>query len=164
MGSGEWSGTRRVRHSPAEGVRVRPAEERDLHQVHSIEVIAFGDPWSLEGFRDTLENPRARMEVADDGNGGVLGYAVAWYVADEAEIANLAVSPAARRRGIGALLLLRILDAAATFGAGEVFLEVRESNEAALALYAAQGFTVVGRRKQYYRRPAEDALIMRRTL
>ena len=147
MGSGEWSGARRVRHSPAEGVRVRPAEERDLHQVHSIEVIAFGDPWSLEGFRDTLENPRARMEVAD-----------------EAEIANLAVSPAARRRGIGALLLLRILDAAATFGAGAVFLEVRESNEAALALYAAQGFTVVGRRKQYYRRPAEDALIMRRTL
>jgi len=150
--------------SAKEMVRLRPAEERDLHQVRAIEVASFTDPWTLEGFREMLENPRTRMEVADDGNGEVLGYAVAWYVADEAEIANLAVLPAARCRGIGALLLAHILESAATFGAASVFLEVRESNIAAQALYAAQGFAVIGRRKQYYRRPDEDALIMRRTL
>jgi ribosomal-protein-alanine N-acetyltransferase len=149
---------------PRETVVVRPAEERDLRQVHAIEVASFADPWALEGFRDTMDNSRARTEVADDGGGRVLGYAVAWFVADEAEIANLAVAPAARGRGIGALLLTRILQAAATFGAAAVYLEVRESNAAARALYAAQGFVVAGRRNQYYRKPVEDALIMRRNL
>lgn len=135
-----------------------------MSQVHAIEVASFNDPWSLQGFRDTMANPRNRVEVADDGNGGVLGYSVAWYVAEEAEIANLAVSSAARRCGIGALLLARILEAAGTFGAAAVFLEARESNVAALALYGSQRFVVVGRRKRYYQKPVEDAVIMRCTV
>ena len=144
-------------------IRVRPAEERDIPQVHEIEVASFADPWAVEGFRDSLNSPRTRVEVADDGNGRVFGDSVAWYVADEAEIANLAVRPEARGRGIGGRLLRSILDAAAEMGASRVFLEVRESNAAARELYDSEGFTVVGRRKQYYRRPVEDALIMRRS-
>ena len=148
----------------ADGVTVRAAEERDLAAIHAIECASFGDPWALEGFRDLIEHPRAKMEVAVDASGEVLGYAVAWYVADESEIANFAVAPSARRRGVGALLLDRILRAAAEFGAKTVFLEVRESNEEARKLYEARAFEVAGKRNNYYRKPDEDALIMRRTL
>ena len=147
-----------------EGVAVRAASEDDLAAIHAIECASFGDPWALEGFRDLLDHPRAKMEVAVDSNGAVLGYAVAWYVADESEIANLAVAPAARRSGVGALLLDRILRAAAEFGAQSVFLEVRESNEEARKLYEARQFEVAGKRTKYYRKPDEDALIMRRKL
>lgn len=147
-----------------EGVIVRPAAEIDLDAIHAIECASFGDPWALDGFRDLLDHPRAKMEVAVGGDGELLGYAVAWYVADESEIANLAVAPTARRNGVGALLLDRILRAAAEFGAQTVFLEVRESNEEARKLYEARGFAVAGKRTKYYRKPDEDALIMRRKL
>lgn len=145
-------------------VTVRAAGEDDLVPIHAIEMASFGDPWALEGFRDMLDHPRARVIVATDVEGALLGYAVAWYVADEAEIANLAVSPDARRHGIGAVLLDRVLDIAATFGARSVFLEVRESNEPAQKLYASRRFAVAGRRKAYYRKPSEDALVMRRVI
>jgi ribosomal-protein-alanine N-acetyltransferase len=147
-----------------DGVTVRGATESDLGAIHAIECASFGDPWALEGFRDLLEHPRAKMEVAVDMSGALLGYAVAWYVADESEIANIAVAPNARRRGVGALLLDRILRAAAEFGALTVFLEVRESNEEARKLYEARQFEVAGKRTKYYRKPDEDALIMRRKL
>jgi ribosomal-protein-alanine N-acetyltransferase len=147
-----------------DGVIVRAAEEDDLAAIHVIECASFGDPWALEGFRDLLEHPRAKMEVAIGADGALLGYAVAWYVADESEIANIAVAPGARRRGVGALLLDRILRAAAEFGALTVFLEVRESNEEARKLYEARQFEIAGKRAKYYRKPDEDALIMRRRL
>lgn len=143
---------------------VRAAAEGDLAAIHAIESVSFGDPWSIEGFRDLIDHPRARLEVAVSEGGEVLGYAVAWYVADESEIANLAVAAGARRCGVGALLLDRILRAAAAFGAKTVFLEVRESNDAARKLYAAREFEIAGRRTGYYRMPDEDALIMRRKL
>jgi ribosomal-protein-alanine N-acetyltransferase len=146
------------------GVTVRAAVEEDLGAIHAIERESFGDPWSLEGFRDLLEHPRAKLEVAVGAGDEVLGYAVAWYVADESEIANIAVAAHARRRGVGALLLDRILYAAAAFGAKTVFLEVRESNVSARRLYEARQFEVAGRRVKYYRQPDEDALIMRREL
>jgi len=142
-------------------LRVRLAEAGDLECIHAIERVSFADPWSLDGFRDLLEHARARVAVAVDADGEVLGYSVVWSVADESEIANLAVAPAARRRGIGTLLLTSVLDEAAANGIKSVFLEVRESNVAAQQLYLRRGFTVAGRRRQYYRRPVEDALIMR---
>jgi len=145
-------------------VTVRAAIENDLVAIHAIESASFGDPWSVEGFRDLLDHPRAKLEVAIDAGGALVGYAVAWYVADESEIANIAVAPAARRRGVGALLLDRILRAAAEFGAKTVFLEVRESNEEARKLYEARQFEIAGRRLKYYSKPDEDALIMRRKL
>lgn len=147
-----------------DGVAVRAAVEEDLGAIHAIERESFGDPWSLGGFRDLLDHPRAKLEVAIGAGNELLGYAVAWYVADESEIANIAVAPHARRRGVGALLLDRILRAAAAFGAKTVFLEVRESNASARKLYEARQFAIAGRRLKYYRQPDEDALIMRREL
>ena len=85
-------------------------------------------------------------------------------VVDEAEIANLAVEPAARRSGAGRLLLDSALGEAAARGVRTVYLEVRESNEAARSLYASRGFDEIGRRRAYYAHPREDALVLRRRL
>jgi ribosomal-protein-alanine N-acetyltransferase len=101
----------------------------------------------------------ASVAVRDDE---VLGYSIAWQIADEAELANLAVAPAARGAGIGRALLDDLLQAIETRGGATVYLEVRESNEAAKALYRSRGFEEVGRRKGYYNRPPEDAVILRR--
>lgn len=90
------------------------------------------------------------------------GYVVALDAADEGEILNLAVAPAGRRRGLGRALVQDILGALAERGVRYVYLEVRESNAPARALYAAHGFKEVGRRTQYYRRPVEDAIVLRR--
>jgi len=94
-------------------------------------------------------------------DGRAVGYVLARQAADEAEILNLGVAPAARRRGIGRALVREGLAALAARGAEQVFLEVRESNAAARALYAEFGFAEVGRRRGYYRRPTEDAIVLR---
>ena len=101
---------------------------------------------------------------ASVGEGGVVGYVVAWLVVDEAEVANIAVASEARGLGVGARLLDDALDAARRHGATTVYLEVRDSNAAARALYASRGFQQIGRRRHYYRKPVEDALVMRREL
>jgi ribosomal-protein-alanine N-acetyltransferase len=94
-------------------------------------------------------------------DGRLVGYLLARQAADEAEILNLGVAPAARRRGIGRALVREGLAALAGRGASQVFLEVRASNAAARALYAEFGFGEVGRRREYYRRPVEDAIVLR---
>ena len=86
---------------------------------------------------------------------------VTWVVTDEAEIANLAVRTDRRRTGIGQLLVEAAIAAATAGGARTVYLEVRESNVAARALYQRHGFTAVGTRPKYYRNPSEDALVLR---
>ena len=80
------------------------------------------------------------------------------------ELANVAVGPVWRGRGVAAALLDELLAAAAARAVTAVYLEVRESNAPARALYAARGFEAVGRRRGYYRRPVEDALVLRRQL
>ena len=150
------------------GVVVRPATRADLDRVVAIERAAFSDPWTLDAFAALLANPRVLFAVAegtpDGGGAGVVGYVVAWFVVDEAEVANVAVALEARGRGIGARLLDEAIHVARREGAAAVYLEVRDSNAAARALYASRGFVEVGRRRRYYRRPVEDALVMRRVM
>jgi ribosomal-protein-alanine N-acetyltransferase len=86
---------------------------------------------------------------------------VARFAADEGEIANLAVREPTRRRGIGSMLLAGALKEGRRRGANNMYLEVRESNEAARQLYASRGFEEIGRRKRYYRHPEEDAVVLR---
>jgi len=100
--------------------------------------------------------------VAERGDGRLAGYIVMWFLVDEAEIANLAVSPDARGRRVGALLLDAAIADAERRGIGTFFLEVRDSNRAARALYESRGFEEIARRRRYYRAPVEDALVMRR--
>jgi len=127
--------------------------------VHAIEQGAFSDPWSARDLRECVASDVVFLVAAAPE--GVAGYVVAQDAADEGEILNLAVAPTRYRRGIGRALVEAALDALAERGAERVFLEVRESNAAARALYATLGFQEVGRRTRYYRRPVEDAIILR---
>ena len=151
-----------MRATPLRHLSIRPARRDDVDDVAAIEKRAFSDPWSANSFRALFGNPLVHFAIAEDAiTGKVLGYVVAWFVVDEAEIANLAVSDDARRAGVGARLLDHALAAAKQRPARMVFLEVRESNAAARALYASRGFAVAGRRSKYYRKPVEDALVLR---
>lgn len=142
-------------------ITLRPARVADAPTLAAIERDVFPDPWSVDAFRSSLRAAAARVTVAESA-GEVIGYAVLLAAADEAELANLAVVPEARGRGIGRRLLDAALSAAAEAGARAVYLEVRASNTVAQRLYAASGFVPVGRRRGYYRDPDEDALVMRR--
>jgi ribosomal-protein-alanine N-acetyltransferase len=141
-------------------VLIRPAEEADIAVVAEIERTSFTDPWSASSFRSLLSSPSVHFAVAAEPE-KTIGYVVMWLAGDEAEIANLGVDAGARRRGVGAALLTHAIATARASSVSVLFLEVRESNVAARELYASRGFAVVGRRKRYYRRPEEDALVLR---
>jgi ribosomal-protein-alanine N-acetyltransferase len=142
-------------------VTITQAMRADLDAVHALEMTAFADPWMRQAFEAALEERHARFRVARDADGELLGYVVAWFVLDEGEIANLAVAQSARRRGIGQALLEAIIVEARETRVSRLFLEVRESNSAARALYESRGFTAIARRSRYYRKPVEDAIVLR---
>lgn len=141
---------------------IRTARAADVDAIHAIEVASFTDPWKRVGFRDLILAGAATVVVATDSADTPMGFGILVSAADEAEIANVAVAPHARRRGIGAALVDHLLAAAEDAGAVAIYLEVRESNAAARSLYGAKGFCDVSRRRAYYRLPDEDAIVMRR--
>jgi ribosomal-protein-alanine N-acetyltransferase len=149
--------------------RIDLAREDDVAAIAAIERRVFSDPWSERAFRDVLAHPAmyfacAREQTADGyAAERVRGYVVAWFAGGQGEIANLAVEESARGRGLGSELLDAALDEARGHGTEEVFLEVRSSNVRARELYESRGFVEVGRRRRYYRRPVEDAIILRWT-
>jgi ribosomal-protein-alanine N-acetyltransferase len=144
------------------GITIRAMQVGDLSAVAAIEAASFSDAWPRSAFAELMPRGYARLRVAVAANGEVCGYCVLLLAGGEGEIANIATHPAWRGLGVGRALLREALAAADEALAEAIFLEVRESNAAARALYAAQGFVQVGRRKQYYQQPAEDALVMRR--
>jgi ribosomal-protein-alanine N-acetyltransferase len=160
MRVGEDAGASAASETREAPVSLRAAREADIDAVLDIELAAFGDPWSRSAFVDLIGDPRVAFLVAD-ARGEVRGYVVAWYVLDEGEIGNLAVRDSARRQGIGARLLDGAIAKVRASDVDSLYLEVRDSNAAARALYASRGFVEVGRRKEYYRRPKEDALVLR---
>jgi len=145
-------------------VSIDLASPDDLRAIAAIERLAFSDPWSARSFRDALEHSAVYFGCARSDAGEVLGYVVAWFVVDEGEIANLAVAPEGWGQGIGRALLDAALAEAKRRGVETVYLEVRDSNARARRLYQSSGFEEVGRRRGYYRRPVEDAIVLRRTL
>lgn len=155
------------RHPSAErlsgAVTIRPMHREDVPAIVAIEQQSFSDPWSALTFRSALTRPHTRASAAVRPDGRPCGYCVMLHVLDEGEIANIAVDPAARGCGIGGRLLDDALAAAGQLELSRVFLEVRESNTAARALYASRGFLPVGRRSGYYQRPDEDALVLQWT-
>ncbi len=140
--------------------RIRSAVLTDVAAMLDIERRSFGDPWSEGSFREALTSPWSFGLVAQ-GNRGIAGYLVAREVAGTGEVLNLAVAPEWRRKGIGGALLQAGIAALRRRRVTEVFLEVRESNRSAQALYLSHGFRAVGQRAAYYRNPREDALVLR---
>ena len=135
--------------SPATAVDAsfRAARQADVPAIVEIERASFGDPWSEATFHDLLRLRHAIFLVSTEGvEQSICGYVIAAVGADEAEVLNLAVASASRGRGLGGRLLDAGLGIVRERGAREVFLEVRESNAAALALYSSRRFAAVRRR------------------
>jgi ribosomal-protein-alanine N-acetyltransferase len=128
--------------------------------VAALERAVFGDPWSRRSFEEMLVLGHVRGFVLEGRGGRLAGYVIGSVAGDEGEILNLAVAPRQRRRGFGKVLLEACLEWMRTAGASTVFLEVRRSNVAAIAMYVAAGFEPVGLRPNYYRKPTEDAVTM----
>jgi len=125
---------------------------------------AFGEMWNAGQVTGALTSNDRVGEVALHC-GQVIGFSLARYAAEEAELLLVAVAPTWRRQGVGAALIARAVEQVRRLGAETIFLEVREANDAAFALYAGQGFEAVGRRKGYYGgsdRRRHDAITMRR--
>ncbi|MEX2467626.1 MAG: ribosomal protein S18-alanine N-acetyltransferase [Gemmatimonadota bacterium] len=140
--------------------RVRPMIAADVSAVIAIETEAFSTPWQADTFEGLIGREGLELLTFEDPGDGILGYAVLWCVLDQGELANIAVRPDLRGRGLGARLLQAVLDTCRRRGVESLYLEVRESNLAAAALYERFGFRDVGRRKNYYQSPPEDARVM----
>jgi len=144
--------------------RFRPMSEADLANVQALERECHPDPWTEAMLRTSLRHGHF-CRVVDTG-GEVRGHAILQVAAGEAELLNLCIGAGWRQRGLGRAFLRHMVDLAREAGAANLFLEVRVSNEAAIALYAGEGFSQVGRRPRYYVVPGgrEDALVMARHL
>ena len=130
-------------------------------QVAYLETVCFHDPWSEKSIASELENALSLWLVAVEGD-EVIGYVGSQTVLGWTDMMNVAVHPEHRRKGVGEKLVLALEDALKAQESTCLTLEVRASNEPAKSLYEKLGFTEVGRRKNYYRNPKEDALIMRK--
>ena len=141
-------------------VRIVPMNADHLDEVAELERICFSTPWSRNMLAEELDNACSAFLVAEDDAGRVVGYAGLQVILDEGYITNVAVRPECRRNGIAGKLLQVFLDFGQANHLAFLTLEVRASNYDAIALYGSRGFRSVGRRKNYYEHPKEDAIIM----
>lgn len=141
-------------------VRIVPMTADHLEEVAELERICFTTPWSRNMLAEELDNACAAFLVALDARERVVGYAGLHVILDEGYITNVAVRPECRRQGVAGRLIQVFLDFARGNRLAFLTLEVRASNYGAIALYGGLGFRSVGRRKNYYEHPREDALIM----
>ena len=133
--------------------RILSLEQQHLEAVQRLEESCFAEPWSLDMLKEELRAPAGLALVAEK-DGQICAYALLLCVSGQA----------CRRQGVGRRLLRACMERLEQRGCRELFLEVRESNAAARALYESEGFEQVGRRPRYYVLPCEDALILRRAL
>ena len=141
-------------------LRIVPMTARHLSAVAELERVCFpADPWSEALYRAALDNPAVAVLLALGEDGAPLGYAVLSTVLDEGNLDNIAVAPAYRRQGV-ADALLSVVTGFGREHLSRLMLEVRASNAPAIALYEKYGFAAVGRRKNYYDAPREDAVLM----
>lgn len=139
--------------------RIVDVSTEHIPQIEEIERECFSRPWTAEQLKSQMRDAQHEFIAAMDG-GRVLGYVGLMYVLDEGYISNVAVHPDARRQGIGDALIDALAAKAAELELAFLTLEVRESNAPAIALYAKHGFHPVGKRKNYYDAPKEDAVLM----
>jgi ribosomal-protein-alanine N-acetyltransferase len=144
-------------------LRIRKATVADLPAVLAIEREQFSHPWSAEHFAAELENRMASFYVVESReNSLVAGFLIFWRLGDELELHKIAVAGACQRRGTGSCLLDFFIRKARSWRCRQALLEVRASNAAAICLYEKFAFQCVGRRRDYYSSPVEDALVFRR--
>ena len=147
----------------ADQFTIREARPEDAPALGETEALSFPDPWSEADFGQLLSAPRVEGSICWAGT-RLSGYLIVRSAGEEAEILNLAVAPEFRRRRVALRLLERWLDTLVERDVHQVFLEVRRSNGAARALYHRLGFALAEVRRGYYRKPLEDAMVLRRRL
>ena len=134
-------------------------KEEHLPKIAALEQICFSEPWSENALRETLEDPKAVFFAAVEED-EVLGYAGMHDIVGEGYVDNIAVFPEHRGKGIGEALTKALIDYTVSAGLEFLTLEVRAGNVPAVSLYKKLGMQEEGRRKNFYRHPTEDALIM----
>lgn len=139
---------------------VRLADPSDLAAVAVIENLCFGDPWSLSALLAELEPDAMRLPLAAEADGQFVGFLMAWIVADQLHILNIAADPHWRRQGVGTALLREAARRGRALGLVEATLEVRRGNAGGRAFYHRHGFHETGVRKRYYADNGEDAIIL----
>jgi ribosomal-protein-alanine N-acetyltransferase len=146
------------------GARVRAMEEGDVEGVAKLEAATFTTPWKATTFRTLLDRPGAILLVLEVPPHDIAGYAVLWCILDQGELANIAVIPELRGRGLGSWVLEHVLEVAAARGVQSLYLEVRDSNALARSMYRTHGFQEIGVRRDYYDKPREDARVLMKRL
>lgn len=131
-----------------------------IEEIANLEKICFSDPWSENSIKSEIENPDSYFTAAVSGE-KVIGFCIIRYFAYDAELLNIAVLPEERKNGVGEAMLRDAAAKALENGSKMMFLEVRDSNVPAQKFYKKLGFIPVGRRKNYYIAPREDAVLMR---
>ena len=139
-------------------MQIIPMTAAHIAALAALERACFSDPWSEAGLSEELDNPHAVFRVAVEGD-TVLGYVGMHHLLDEGFITNVAVSPAARRRGVARALLADLAAYGTAHGLYRITLEVRVGNTPAITLYEGAGYTRDGVRPGFYRDPTEDAAI-----
>jgi ribosomal-protein-alanine N-acetyltransferase len=140
-------------------LRFEKLSEQHLPSVMVIEKESNPAPWSIDSFRNEINNPQSVFFVVFQGS-AMVGFGGIWTVIDEAHVTTVAVATEQRRQGIGWWLMVRLLEEAKEMGMESSTLEVRAGNESAIKLYEKLGYTTVARRKRYYPNDREDALVM----
>ena len=142
-------------------MEIRKMQPENVSGIAELEKICFSDPWSENSIASELHNRLSCWLVATEGD-RLLGYVGSQSVLDGADMMNIAVSPDCRRMGVAQALVSSLVEALKARGVRFLMLEVRVSNAPAIALYEKLGFTQAGCRRNYYRNPKEDALILRK--
>jgi len=144
---------------PEDNAKIREMTEDDLEAVSGIELDVFTDPWPRSVFLEDIASDYSHPFVVQWDN-DIVAYAILWQGVDEGHLTNIAVAKNYHRKSIAQKLLSFILQFASEAGLMQVLLEVRPSNEAAIALYRKFGFINLAIRKNYYTHPREDCLMM----
>ena len=138
-------------------MKIAPMTIEDAKELAVLDKLCFNVPWSEKSFCEEAENPLATYFVAKEDE-KIVGYGGIWNVSGEGQITNIAVHPDMRKKGIASEILKQLISSSKTFE--KIFLEVRESNTAAICLYEKYGFKKCGIRKNFYHSPTENGIIM----
>ena len=138
-------------------MKIVPMTKEDAKELAVLDQLCFSVPWSEKSFQEEADNSLATYFVAKEDD-KIVGYGGIWNVSGEGQITNIAVHPDMRKKGVASMLLKALMESAKE--CGQIFLEVRESNQAAICLYEKHGFKKCGVRKNFYHSPAENGIIM----
>lgn len=152
-------------------VRIKQISTREIADLIALGELVGLSPWTAQNYLDELKNPHSILLRLESDNNSSIGFIVGRLVPAvdsdiniDAEIYNIAIDPAERRRGYGDALLAEFISRCSQQGVRYIWLEVRESNSNAINFYQKREFSMISKRRSFYRDPVEDALLMRRTL